>query len=155
MHLSEATADDIPTLIECWYALATETEQYDDTNEIVYDSVGDVPEDGFRGHLERDDMMNYLIEEDDTTLGFVTLRTGTHPSRAYTKYIDIVNLLVKAEYRSQGYGAEVVERVKERAKENGCDHLKVSCEWYNRDARRFYKDTGFEEKQVKFVQKLT
>lgn len=33
--------------------------------------------------------------------------------------------------------------------------LEVSCEWNNIDARRFYGDNGFTEKQVTFVQDLT
>jgi ribosomal protein S18 acetylase RimI-like enzyme len=116
--------------------------------------VHEVAEDGFQQHLENDDISNYLIDVNGETIGFVTLRIGTHPSRTYTRYTHMVNLFVEAKYRSQGYGSEVVEQVKELAQENDCDHLKVSCEWHNEGARRFYEDAGFEEKQVTFVQTL-
>lgn len=40
------------------------------------------------------------------------------------------------------------------AEEQGSDYLKVSSEWSNRQARKFYKENGFNEKQVVFTQKL-
>ncbi|WP_439026631.1 GNAT family N-acetyltransferase [Haloarchaeobius sp. DT45] len=154
MQLNEATADDIDTLIHSWYSLASGMEEFSRFNELVYDDPAEVPEDGFRRHLESEDVTNYLVEEDGETIGWVTLREGEHPSRTYTSYTQIVNLRIEEEYRNEGYGAAVVSRVKELAREAGCDHLKVSCEWHNRGARRFYRDTGFEEKQVTFVQDL-
>ncbi len=65
-----------------------------------------------------------------------------------------MNLAVDEGYRSQGHGEEIIERVKDIARDQGCDHLKVSCEWRNEDARRFYRETGFRPKQVDFAQPL-
>nr|WP_202614407.1 hypothetical protein [Halostella litorea] len=44
--------------------------------------------------------------------------------------------------------------MRDLARERGCDHLKVSCEWENEGARRFYRETGFRPKQVDYVQTL-
>jgi ribosomal protein S18 acetylase RimI-like enzyme len=154
MELVEATADDLDALVDRWYALAAAMESYDELNELVYADVDDVPEDGFRAHLEADDVTDYLVVHEDETIGFVTLREGTHSSRAYSKYIRIVNLAIDEAHRNRGHGAAVVERVRDIARDRDCDHLKVSCEWENEDARRFYRDTGFREKQVDFAQAL-
>ena len=154
MQLTEATEEDIPKLVEYWYALASGMEQYSEFNEVAYDGIEDVPEDGFVRHLEDDDVTDYLIEDAGESVGFVTLREGNHPSRTYAKYVHIVNLFVTPDSRNQGYGSQVVEAVTELARADGCDHLKVSCEWENEGARRFYEDIGFEEKQVTFVQKI-
>ena len=154
MELVEATADDLDALVDRWYALAAAMEPHDELNELVYDDVDDVPEDGFRNHLDADDVTDYLVVHDGETIGFVTLREGTHPSRKYSRYLRIVNLAIDEAHRNQGHGAAVVERVKDLARDRGCDHLKVSCEWENEDARRFYRDTGFREKQVDFAQPL-
>ena len=151
MKLTEATEDDIDVLVACWYALATDMEQYSEFNTISYENVDDVPEDPFKRHLEHDDVTEYLVEESGEVIGFVTLRAGEHPSREYDTYLDIVNLLVEDDYRGQGYGSAVVSAVKELAREKGCDLLKVSWEWANDGARRFYRDNGFEEKQVTYV----
>ena len=65
-----------------------------------------------------------------------------------------MNLAIDEAHRNRGHGAAVVERVRDIARDRDCDHLKVSCEWENEDARRFYRDTGFREKQVDFAQPL-
>ncbi|WP_058827071.1 GNAT family N-acetyltransferase [Haloferax sp. Q22] len=154
MRLREATAADLPRLVELWYDLATEMERYDDLNALVYESRAEVPEDPFQAHLDSDDVTEYLVEVDGDTVGFATTRRGEHPSREYSNYTRLVNLFIEDGHRGRGYGSAVVDEVRRRARESGCDHLKVSCEWDNRGARSFYEDAGFEEKQVEFAQKL-
>lgn len=154
MQLERATAEDLDALVDRWYALARSMEAYDDLNELVYDDAEDVPEDGFRRHLEADDVDDYLVVHEGERIGFVTLREGDHPSRTYSRYLRIVNLAIDERHRNRGHGARVVERVKEVARERDCDHLEVSCEWENEGARRFYRDTGFRPKQVEYAQPL-
>lgn len=154
MELVEATADDVDALVDRWFSLAKGMEEYSKFNELSYASPADVSGEGFERHLARDDVADYLMRVGRGTVGFLTLREGTHPSREYARYLRIVNLYVDEEHRNAGYGSEAVERAREMARERGCDHLKVSCEWHNDGARRFYREGGFEEKQVAFVQEL-
>ncbi len=155
MELVEATADDLDALVDRWYALATSMESYDELNELVFDDEADVTDDGFRDHLDDEaDVTDYLVVHEGETIGFVTLREGRHPSRQYSRYLRIVNLAIDEPYRNRGHGTDVVERVRELARDRGCDHLKVSCEWHNEDARRFYRNAGFRPKQVDFAQPL-
>ena len=129
-------------------------EDYSELNELVYTDVDEVPEDGFRDHLEDDAVTDYLVVRDDETIGFLTLREGRHPSRQYSRYLRVVNLAIDEACRGRGHGTAVLERVDELARERGCDHLKVSCEWQNEGARRFYREAGFQPKQVDYVQPL-
>lgn len=154
MELVEATADDLEALVDRRYVLATGTAEYSDLNELDVDATDGTIEDGFRAHLESEDVANYLVVHDGERIGFVTLREDHHPSRKYSNYLRIVNLAIDEQYRSRGRGAAVVERVKDLARERGCDHLKVSCEWHNEDARRFYRDAEFRPKQVDYAQPL-
>ncbi|MFD1647237.1 GNAT family N-acetyltransferase [Haloarchaeobius litoreus] len=154
MELVEATADDLDALVDRWYALAEAMEAHDELNELVYTDVDEVPADGFRAHLDDEEITDYLIVHGGETIGFVTLREGTHPARRYSQYLRIVNLAIDETYRNRGHGAAIVDRVKALARDRGCDHLKVSCEWENEGARRFYRDTGFRPKQVDFAQPL-
>ena len=154
MELVEATADDLDALVERWYALASAMEAYDDLNALAYAGVDEVPADGFRAHLDDEAVSDYLVVHEGETIGFVTLREGHHPSREYSHYLRIVNLVIDDAHRGRGHGTAVVEHVEELARERGCDHLKVSCEWHNEDARRFYRDTGFRPKQVDYAQPL-
>ncbi|MDG5761705.1 GNAT family N-acetyltransferase [Natronococcus sp. A-GB1] len=154
MKLVEATADDLEALADRWYDLAEAMEKHSELNELDADLTEETAEDGFRAHLEDEDVTDSLVVHDGETIGFVTLREGYHSSRRYSKYLRIVNLAIDEDHRSQGHGAAVLERVKELARERGCDHLKVSCEWENEDARRFYRKSGLQPKQVDYAQPL-
>lgn len=156
LRLEKADESDLETLAELWHALATDMERYSDLNELSYGGASEAIEAEFRNQLESDDVTNHLLRESEseTTIGFVTLREGSHPSREYSDYLRIVNLFVKEGYRNDGYGSTVVDRVREMARERGCDHLKVSFEIENEGARRFYAENGFEEKQIDSVQRL-
>ncbi len=154
MELVEAGEEDLDTLVDRWYSLAKSMEPYDELNELAYGEITEVPDDGFRDHLDDDEITDYLVVHEDETIGFVTLRDGNHPSRQYSQYLRIVNLAIDRDHRNQGHGSKVVERVVEMARDQGCDHVKVSCEWQNEDARRFYRGTGFRPKQVDYARPL-
>ncbi len=124
MKLVEATPDDLDALVARWYALARSVESYDPLNELAYSDVDEIRGDVFRNRLEGEDMTDYLIVHEDETIGFVTLREGRHPSREYAHYLRIVDLAVDEASRNRGHGTAVVERVKELARDRGCDHLK-------------------------------
>lgn len=153
MELVEAGEEDLDALVDRWYALARAMESHDDLNELAFDSVGEVPDGGFRDHLD-DAITDYLVVDSGETVGFVTLREGSHPSRRHSRYLRIVNLAIDEDHRNRGHGSSVVERVAEIARERGCDLLEVSCEWHNEDARRFYRDTGFRPKQVDYARPI-
>jgi len=154
MELREATADDLDALVERWYALARSMEAYDELNELAYADVEEVPADGFQSLLDDPAVTIYLVVHEDDTVGYVTLREGSHPSRTYSRYLRIVDLVIDEAHRNEGHGSRVVERVEDLARERGCDHLKVACEWNNEDARRFYRDAGFRSKQVEYAMPL-
>lgn len=152
MELTEATAENLDELVGRWFTLAKSMEAYDELNELRYTEVGEVPDDGFRALLDEDDVTIYLVAHEEEPIGYVTLREGHHSSREYSRYLRIVDVIIDEEHRGQGHGTAVVERVKELARDRGCDHLKVSCEWQNEDARRFYREAGFRPKQVSYAQ---
>jgi ribosomal protein S18 acetylase RimI-like enzyme len=154
MELVEAGADDLDALVERWYALASAMEAHDELNELAYADVDDVPDDGFRARLDDEQTTDYLVVDDDETVGYVVLEEGHHPSRQYSHYLRIVDLAIDEGHRNRGLGTDVVARVRELARDRGCDHLTVSCEWENEAARRFYRDLGFRPKQVDYAQPL-
>lgn len=154
MELVEATADDLDALVDRWYSLASAMEEYDELNELAPKDVTDVSRDGFRSLLDEDAVTIYLLVHEAETIGYVILREGEHPSRKYARYLRIVDLAIDEGHRSKGHGTDVIARVKELARERGCDYLKVSCEWHNEGARRFYRETGFRRKQVEYAMPL-
>lgn len=154
MELVNAGKEELDSYIELWFSLAKEMEKYSELNEIIYGNSEEVSKDGFIEQLESDKYTYYLIEEDSETIGFLVLKLDKHASRKYSQYTKIVNLFIKEDQRNQGYGTKAVEEVKQIAQENDSDHVKVSSEWENKGARKFYKDNGFNEKQIEFALKL-
>ncbi|WP_121823004.1 GNAT family N-acetyltransferase [Halostella salina] len=154
MDLVEATAEDLDALVDRWHSLAESVESLDELNELVDTDTAAVVENGFREHLDDEAVTVYLVVHDDETIGYVTLREGHHPTRQYSHYLRIVDLYVDDGRRNRGHGTAVIERVKAMARERGCDHLKVACEWRNDDARRFYREADFRPKQVEYAQPL-
>lgn len=154
MQLVEATRDDAATVAEYWYALATAMEQYSDVNDLAVDGPGDALEGVRAHHIEAADTTPLLIEVDGETVGYVLLRDEDHPSRRLDTAVEIVDLFVDPDHRSEGYGCEVVDAVREIARDRGADYVTVGCEWANEGARRFYEDNDFTEKQVRYVQRL-
>jgi ribosomal protein S18 acetylase RimI-like enzyme len=154
MELVEAGEGDLDALVERWYDLATAMEEHSELNEIAYEDAGSVPDDGFRAHLDDDAITDYLVVVDGETVGFVTLEAGERPSRKRGRYLDVVNLEIDADHRNEGYGTAVLERVAAMARDDDRDYLTVSCEWENDGARRFYRDAGFEPKQVTYARSL-
>ena len=154
MELVAADEDDLDALVERWYDLATAMESHSPLNEIVYPDAEAVPDDGFRAHLDDDATTEYLVVVDGETVGFLTLEMGERPSQERGRYLDVVNLEIDPGHRNEGHGSAVLERVEAMAREDDRDYLTVSCEWGNDGARRFYRDAGFEPKQVTYARSL-
>lgn len=153
MDLVEAGTEDVDVLAEYWFSLANEMEKYDELNELAVDGQADAKS-GFERQLDRDDTTVYLLVESGTAIGYLTLRDGTRPSRAHSRYVTIVDLFVEEAHRDCGHGSAAVDAAKRFASASGADYLTVSCEWDNEGARRFYATNGFAEKQVPFAQRL-
>lgn len=151
--IKQADKEDIETLTELWYSLAEGMEEYSELNELKNNAKED-SRDGFSKLFEDEDTTIFLMDTEEETIGFMVLQEGEHPSRVHENYVSIVDLFVKENYRSQGYGTEMIEKAEEYAEKQDCDYLKVSSEWKNKEARRFYERNDFEEKKVEYTKKL-
>ena len=154
MKLEKAELDDLNTIVELWRSLALEMEPYSEFNELKED-VQKAGEKGWRKKMKSDKIEIFLVKQENEVIGFTDLKHDQHSSRKISRYTKIVDLFIKEEYRNQGIGTEVVEKVKKIAEEKDSEYLKVSAEWKNERARKFYEENGFEEKQAKYVQKLS
>jgi len=56
VELVEATAEDPDALVDRWYSLAKSMESYDELNQLVYTDVDDISKDGFRNHLDAEEI---------------------------------------------------------------------------------------------------
>lgn len=153
MIMREASEDDIEILSELWYSLAKGMKEYSSLNELK-DTAKEDSREGFSKYLEDEKTTIFLAEIADKTIGFMVLREGEHPSRIHENYVSIIDLFVKKDYRSQGYGSKMIRKAEKYAKQLDSDYLKVSSEWENKEARQFYEKNNFEEKKVEYTKRL-
>jgi len=86
-------------------------------------------------------------------VGYVALAKKNFGYRK-SKYIEIENIGVEPEYRSQGIGHMLVKASEKWAAEIGATKLYVSAYWQNTKALNFYKKNGFYEIEVGLDKKL-
>lgn len=154
MEITEAKKGDEEEIAkDFWHPLGKQMEKYSELNKLKQCAVEDALK-AFRKQLEEKEYRHFFLEQDGERKGLITIKIDNRPSREKGKLLEIINLYVKDEYRSQGLGTEMIEHAKELAREKDCDFIRTSAEWKNNGARSFYEKNGFEEKQVKYVDKL-
>lgn len=64
----------------------------------------------------------------------------------------ITELIVDKEYRGKGIGKELLLKMKEHLKSNGCEKIMIAVFGYNENAIRFYKDNGFHIRMLDMIE---
>lgn len=86
-------------------------------------------------------------------LGYVALAEKDFGYRK-SKYIEIENIGVLPQYRSQGIGKGLIDAAIKWAREQNATKLYVSAYWGNKKAINFYKKNGFYETGLELDKKL-
>ncbi len=85
-----------------------------------------------------------IAEVDSAPIGYVALSIKDFGYRK-SKYVEVENIGVSPEYRSQGIGEKLMIASAEWAKSEGADRLYVEAFWGNSKAIKYYKNNGFVE----------
>ena len=64
----------------------------------------------------------------------------------------ITELVVDKEYRGKGIGKELLLKMKEYLKSNGCEKIMIAVFGYNESAIRFYKENGFHIRMLDMIE---
>lgn len=99
----------------------------------------------------KDDLMNtihnsnvLILENNKKILGYVIYQI----KEKHNKIMWIDELVVDKNSRKMGNGKNLMEKVKERAKEEGCKRVEFCCWSFNQNAMDMYKHIGFKEQRV-------
>jgi GNAT superfamily N-acetyltransferase len=87
-----------------------------------------------------------VAESGQDVVGLAVLLSRPPPTFAGAvphKVIELDNLVVRADLRSQRIGRQLLEATVEWSRGQGASHIAVAVHAFNRDARRFYEDFGF------------
>ena len=144
--LEEATAEDLPALIE-----------------LMSDDMLGASRDGIRSEEDRqryerafaaidDDPAHLLVVGRLEGEAVATLQLIVTPSiarrGAFRAVIESVR--VSSSLRSQGIGAALVRWAVEEARRRGCDMVQLTSDKQRKDAHRFYERLGFERSHEGF-----
>lgn len=95
----------------------------------------------------------FIAYLDNKSVGYVALAIKDFGYRK-SRYVEIENIGVDPEYRSQGIGNRLMEETEKWAKEQNATKLYVSAYCGNKRAIGFYKKNGFYESGVELDKKL-
>jgi ribosomal protein S18 acetylase RimI-like enzyme len=71
-----------------------------------------------------------------------------------SKFGDVLELVVKAEYRSKGVGTMLMNKLEEYFKKNNCNISGVGVLVPNKDAHRLYSKLGYQDRSIYMTKDL-
>lgn len=94
-----------------------------------------------------------IADVNNKSVGYIALSIKDFGYRK-SKYMEIENMGVHPDYRSQGIGKKLLKKATKWAKKQGATKMWVSAYWNNKKAIKFYKDNGFYETGVELDKNL-
>ena len=96
--------------------------------------------------LRQDGSLAIVAWDGDTPIGYAMLQPKKHPDTPYRPEYDFMSLdqmSVRSEYRRQGIGTRLIEKVMEISRERGIRRIELTVWTSNSDALHFYEHMGF------------
>ena len=95
----------------------------------------------------------FIAEIDNKAVGYIAVGHKMTYFRK-SRYLEVENVGVSPEFRSQGIGVELIKEAKDWGKERGYQRLFVSSYFHNTKANQFYKRNGFAEVDLGLEMKI-
>ena len=93
-----------------------------------------------------------LLEEDEI-IGYIHFRISQQLCRA-SRIMEILELVIKEEYREKGYGKLLLNRAEGYACENQIALIEVLSSSYRNRAHHFYESNGYENTGYRFFKRM-
>ena len=110
--------------------------------------------DGFTAAYEdaiRNDIV-YLLEKDEV-IGYIHFRISQQLCRA-SRIMEILELVIKEEYRDKRYGKLLLDQAERYAGENQIGLIEVLSSNWRKKAHRFYENNGYENTGYRFFKRI-
>ena len=93
----------------------------------------------------------YMASTDDKPSGFIEFSAEKEIENTYKKYLRVNSLYVSTKYHKHGIGIKLLQKAKERAKEEGYTHLGLGVIYGNTPAINLYKKFGLIEYGIEYL----
>lgn len=109
--------------------------------------------DSFQKVLASESNYIFVAEEEGKLIGFATC-SMRYIIRYPHPVSQLDELFVLAEYRRHGLGKQLVEKVEQTAKENGCSLMYIESGYDRKEAHVFYEKVGYTNNGYYFKKSL-
>lgn len=92
------------------------------------------------------------VQTSNTVVAVAGFRIGEN--MAWGRFLYVDDLATRSEYRSNGYGAELLSWLKQEAAKEGCEQLHLDSGMQRKEAHRFYEREGMSMASFHFVDKV-
>ena len=101
----------------------------------------------------------YLAVENDKAVGLIMGIIGTYEEYDYLDYKcpkrgEITELIVSKNVRSSGLGQQLMNKMEEYLKNQGCEYILVDVFAYNDNAIKFYHKQGYHSRMMTAIKKI-
>jgi ribosomal protein S18 acetylase RimI-like enzyme len=110
--------------------------------------------------MKKQNGMIFIAEVESNIIGFASCYPSDSQSKENllevipTQVGNLSDLYVEKEYRGKGVGHKLLANVEVYLKQKGCDSLWVEVFAPNEHAHRYYKKTGFIDREIGMLKKL-
>ena len=149
VSIRKATTEDLARLEELYRELEEDAVLYQPEH-FVFSPKGTRTEQ-VKEILDSDTQTMLVAEKDGEVIGFahlVLIKAKKVPCLKSETSLYLQDLVVTAEYRSQGIGTILMNEAKKYGKEKGADFFRTQVFPQNTDGLRFYERNGFSEKMI-------
>ena len=121
-----------------------------EAKQLPYGAFADI----FQKQLKDPDYACIVCEESRGVIAVLNLRFEVQLHHA-ARIAEIMEFVVKAEYRNKGLGKDLLAYAEKCAKQNGCVQIEVACNQLRKNTHRFYSREGMKNYHYKFSKDLT
>lgn len=141
--------------------LLVQLQQYlADMDKEGYNIVGDEYREKYfektMGDIKRCNGKTLLYKDNEKVVGLVIGIVNNAETIRYDfkapKRGRITELVVDKDFRGKGIGKELLLKMKEHLKANGCEKIMIAVFGYNESAIRFYKENGFHIRMLDMIE---
>src|SRR5574337_1284716 len=140
-----ATASDIPVILELLYELGRPQPQKDRDVEVFSNLV--------LKYISEDDKKIILAEFDNKIVGMASMMLVSRMNRE-TPEMYIPDLIVGKDHQNKGIGKNLVESCIAFAKKNKCHRIRLESGNQRKEAHDFYRKIGFEQSALTFIKTI-
>lgn len=142
IEIRNATAHDIPVILELLYELGRPRPQNDRDVDEFSNLV--------MKYVTEDDKKILLAKFDNKIVGMASMMLLPRMNRKNPEMY-IPDLIVGKEYQNKGIGKRLVESCIDFAKKNKCYRIRLESGNQRKEAHNFYRKIGFEQSALTFI----